>query len=52
MKLCAVIWKNSSDEISGYIIEDYRKAIECFKDVRPFHPEAIIIEFPIKGLIL
>lgn len=52
MILYAVIWKNKFGEATGYVSEDPKKVREEFKDVHEFHPEAVFIEIPIKGLIL
>ena len=52
MILYALIFKYSSGEVFGYVFEDLKRAREDFRDIHPFHPEAVIIEIPIKGLIL
>lgn len=52
MMLYAVIWKNKWGEAMGFVIENLEKAKQELEDVRSGHPEAVLIEFPIKGLIL
>lgn len=52
MILYAVIWKNMYGEALGGVTEDYERARKKLEVVRPGHPEAVLIEIPIKGLIL
>lgn len=48
----AVIWKDMHGEALGCVTEDYERARKKLKFVRPRHPEAVLVEIPIKGLIL